>query len=111
MDPIQIIVTSILGSGGVVGFFFYLLRIWLDKKLDTQDIKRKKQTEYHIKRNELENKRSSCYGKLFFWMHKSITDTKYDNELNKAFSDLQKVEDDIKELEQHRLAELNSDSY
>lgn len=102
----QIIVSALLGSGGVVGLLFLFIRNWVEKRLNKQDEKKKKTREYQIKLNELEHKRSSCYGKLFFWIHREIAENKCSKELEAAFNELQKVEEEIKEFENHRLTEL-----
>lgn len=106
MNVMEVLLTAILGSGGVVGIFFFIFRRWIEKTLDANEAKRAKAHEYQIKRDELEDKKDHCYGRLFFWMHKAIVTGEHNGDLEKAFENLQEVEKEIKEFERRRLAEL-----
>ena len=90
---------------------FYYFQKSLDQKFEKQEKRRKKSHELQIKKDELDNKKSSCYGKLFFWMYKYITDNSSNKELDRAFDELQKTEEEIKEFERRRLAEFFNDDY
>lgn len=103
---LETIVTAIVGSGGVMGIFFFVFRRWIEKTLNASEEKRKKLHEYQVKKNELSDKKSQCYGRLFFWIYRAITTGNHNGELEKAFDDLQEVEKEMDEFERRRLAEL-----
>ena len=103
-----IIVSALLGSGCVVRLLFLFIRNWVEKRLNKQDEKKKKTREYQIKLKELEHKRTSCYGKLFLWIHREIAENKCSKELEAAFNELQKVEEEIKNLDILNLTPLDA---
>lgn len=105
----ETIITAILGSGGVVSIFFFFFRRWIEKVLDEHEEKRKSMHEYQVKRDELEDKKSHCYGRMFFWLYKAIVTNQHNGDLERAFEELQKVEEEIKSFDRRKLAELRND--
>lgn len=104
----ETIIAATLGSGGVVGLFFLFFRWWIEKALDEHEARRKAEHEYQIKRDELEAKKSHCYGRMFFWLHKAIVTGQHNGDLEKAFEELQEAEEEEKAFERRKLAEINN---
>lgn len=102
-----IVITAVLGSGGVIGLLFWYLRSYIEKKLHEEEQKRDGRQEMRMRRLKIDDELQHAYGRCFFWLHKAITTEQQDNnkELEKAMNKLKEVEDKKKELDREIIAE------
>lgn len=101
----EVILTAVIGSGGMLGIFFFILRYYLEKRLKEREEYEKEQTKQRMERIKINDRLTHCYGRMFFWMYKAIVDNKHNGDLENAFKELQAAEDEKKELDRKILAE------
>ncbi len=110
MDTLNTLIVAVLGSGGVMGIFFFILRYYIQKQLDKSEKKRQEFREEQIHQDELYDKLQHCYGRMFFWIHKAVVTGQHNGDLENAFQKLQEAEDEKKEFDRQRIAKMNNDN-
>lgn len=108
-DVLTAIILALAGGSGFVGILFYFIRKYIEKALDEKEQENKKKREQKLRRIKVEDELAHCQGRLFFWIHKAIVTGEHNGDLDKAFKDYQKAEDDRKDLDREILAENELD--
>lgn len=101
----EVLITAVIGSGGVMGVFFFVFRYYIERKLKEREKKEDEQLSVKLERIRVNDRLTHCYGRLFFWMYKAIVDNHHNGDLDNAFKELQEVEEEKKELDRKILAE------
>lgn len=101
----EVLITSAIGSSGVMGIFFFIFRFYIEKKLKEREKKADEQISVKLERIRVNDRLTHCYGRLFFWIYKAIIDGHHNGDLDKAFKELQEVEEKKKELDRKILSE------
>lgn len=97
---------GVVVSALVSGFVLYFIRRYIDCKLEEEEARRKNETQLRTQRSQLEQKRRRAEGRLLFWLHRGVTHPPPNGELEKAMSEFEAVEDELKTLDQKILAEF-----
>ena len=97
------LVLAILGSSGIIGLAFFLLRKYIEKRLTENERDIQKRREYRIKRMQIEDELHHAYGRLFFWMYRAVKSGQSNGELVEAFQALEDVEVRKKDLDREIL--------
>lgn len=95
---------GIFGSGGLLGLFFFVIKRYLQKKLDERDAREKEKMELRLERNQIERELWHSVGRLLFWTHRAITTGTHNGELEKAFEEFEAAEEKSKALDMKILA-------
>lgn len=95
---------GLFGSGGLLGLFFFVVKRYLQKKLDERDEKERVKTEIRLERSQIERELWHAMGRLLFWIHRAITTGSHNGELEKAFEEFQAAEEKSKALDMRILA-------
>lgn len=101
---IEVVITAVLGAGGVVGLFFYFFRRYIEKRLEAMEQRKEKRVKERQELLQLEDRLQHCYGRLFFWIHRAIVTGTHNGELQRAFEDLQSAEEEKKDFDRRILA-------
>lgn len=104
VEIIVIIVSAVLGGSGIVGLAFYYMRSYIDNKLKAAEKEADKKKEINRRRAIIEEKQTHVYGRCFFWMHKVIVDQKHGGDLDRIYADLEKAFDDLQAVENEKKA-------
>ncbi len=108
-EILSFIFAVLIGSGGGVGIFVYLIKRALDKRLSRYE---KEAEEVALLKKELgdaDSRLHHAYGRMFFWIYRAITSGKYSSELEKAFSELEDAERVRKSVEREIISRFNSE--
>ncbi|MDD2979512.1 MAG: hypothetical protein PHN80_06015 [Hespellia sp.] len=124
-EEVQILIVSgligaVVGGSGLTGIVFYFIRRYIENKLNAKDAEQKKQNEIkhkdemkrreqRIKRLSVDDELQHCEGRLFFWIHKAIVDGNHNGDLENAFSEYQKAEQEKKLLDREIITENEFD--
>ena len=95
---------GIFGSGGLLGLFFFVVKRYLQNKLDERDQKEKEKAQLRLERSKIEKELWHALGRLLFWINRAIVTGTHNGELEKAFEDFQAAEEKSKELDMEILA-------
>lgn len=104
-----VIIGAILGTGGIVGVFFYFLRRSIEKRLVLAEKEAEKRKNLTHQRAIIDDKLCHAYSRLFFWMYKAIASGTHNGELEKAYVNLETVEGEKKDLDRKIIAESERD--
>lgn len=104
-ESMAVVFTSVMGSGGLVGLGFWLLKKYIDAKMQKAEEEEKHRREMKARRMEIDDELHHCYGRLFFWINHHLTrGTPPNGELKDAFEHLQRAEAAKKQLDREILA-------
>ena len=95
---------GIFGSGGLLGLFFFVIKRYLQKKLDERDEKEREKAQLRLERSQIERELWHALGRLLFWINRAIVTGTHNGELEKAFEDFQTAEEKSKALDMKILA-------
>lgn len=95
---------GLFGSGGLLGLFFFVIKRYLQKRLDERDEKEREKTQLRLERSQIERELWHALGRLLFWLYRAITTGTHNGELEKAFEDFQAAEEKSKALDMKILA-------
>lgn len=104
-DLLWTVLGAALGGSGMVGMLFFLLRHYIEKRLNKAEREEVKHREARIRRNQIEDELDHAYGRLLFWQYRAIVTGQHNGELDKAFTDMQEAERRKKELDRAIIAE------
>ena len=90
----------------LIGLLFYLIRVYIDKRIERHML----QNEFEIKRRQVNSELDECYRQCFFWIQFYITTGEAGDNLEQAFQKLYVVEERKKALENELLARTSSAS-
>lgn len=93
-------------SALISGLVLYYIRAYIDHKLKEDEEHREKETKLRTRRSQLEQQRRRALGRLLFWLHRGVTCPPPNGELEKAMTEFEAVEDELKALDQKILAEF-----
>ena len=88
---------SVLGSGGVAGIFFALIRHYIER------------IKYKIEQRKADEEITHATGRVLFWLHHAIVKGEHNGELEEAFENLQRAEAHKKEMDREVLAKYSID--
>lgn len=92
----------------VSGFLLYYLRRYIDAKLEAEEKQREEDGKIRRQRSALEQKRRRAAGRMFFWLHHALVKPPPNGELEAAWTDYTKIEEELKALDQQILAEFET---
>lgn len=95
---------GLLGSGGLFGIFVFVLKHYIQKKLNERDEKEKERAALRLERSQIERELWHALGRLQFWLHRAIVTDSHNGELEKAFEEFQAAEEKSKALDTKILA-------
>lgn len=105
---LETVVLAMLGSGGVVGLFFFVIRFYIEKKLKEADAREKERLQAKIDMRKVDDEISHATGRVLFWLHHAIThDGEHNGELEDAFKAYQEAENKKKEMDREILAKYS----
>ena len=100
---------SVLGSGGVAGIFFALIRHYIEKRLKEVEEREAARLRYKIEQRKADEEITHATGRVLFWLHHAIVKGEHNGELEDAFENLQKAEAHKKEMDREILAKYSID--
>lgn len=106
---IELIIGAAVGGSGLVGLLFYLLRRYMEKKLTALEDAAHNRRTARIKRTQIEDEMTHAYGRLLFWLYRSIATGQHNGELDAAYEALQVAEARKKEWDRRIIAEAQND--
>lgn len=99
-EILRTILAAVIGGSGLIGLLFYLIRVYIDKRIERHML----QNEFEIKRRQVNSELDECYRQCFFWIQFYITTGEAGDNLEQAFQKLYVVEERKKALENELLA-------
>lgn len=99
-EMLRTVLTAMIGGSGLIGLLFYLIRVYIDKRIERHML----QNEFEIKRRQVNSELDECYRQCFFWIQFYITTGEAGDNLEQAFQKLYVVEERKKTLENELLA-------
>ena len=96
---------SVLGSGGVAGIFFALIRHYIERRLMEVEAREQERIKYKIEQRKADEEITHATGRVLFWLHHAIVK----GEHNEAFENLQRAEEHKKEMDREVLAKYSID--
>lgn len=108
-EILTIIITSLIGGGGIVGLVFYFVRKYLEQALDKREAEEAKRRENKVKRASYNDALQHAQGRLLFWLYQAIIKGEHNGELEQAFNDFQTAEQKIKDHDRKIVAEQESE--
>ncbi len=99
-EMLRTVLTAVIGGSGLIGLLFYLIRVYIDKRIERHML----QNEFEIKRRQVNRELDECYRQCFFWIQFYITTGEAGDNLEQAFQKLYVVEERKKALENELLA-------
>jgi len=105
MEVATVILTSMLGSGGLIGIATYAIKKYIDKRMEKEVEESRRRQEVKVRRMAIDDKLHHAYGRCLFWMKYHITKGLPPNgELSEAFQELQNAEEEKKQLDREIIA-------
>lgn len=98
------IAAGIFGSSGLIGLFFFVIKRYLEKKLNERDLKEKEKVKHRLERSKIERELWHALGRFCFWTYRAIVTGTHNGELQQAFEEFQAAENKSKELDMEILA-------
>lgn len=99
-EMLRTVLTAMIGGSGLIGLLFYLIRVYIDKRIERHML----QNDFEIKRRQVNSELDECYRQCFFWIQFYITTGEAGDNLEQAFQKLYVVEERKKALENELLA-------
>ena len=110
MDILTVLVTAVLGSGGIVGVAFYFLRRWMENRLHAAESKADARRKQHIQLSVIEREMWQAVGRVLFWLVRAAHDSGHANgELTKAQNKYDAADAKRKDLERQIVATFEND--
>lgn len=100
---------SVLGSGGVAGIFFALIRHYIEKRLKEVEEREQERIKWKIEQRKADEEITHATGRVLFWLHHAIVKGEHNGELEAAFDNLQKAEAHKKDMDREILAKYSID--
>lgn len=98
---------SVLGSGGVAGIFFALIRHYIERRLMEVEAREQERIKYKIEQRKADEEITHATGRVLFWLHHAIVKGEHNGELEEAFENLQRAEAHKKEMDREVLAKYS----
>ena len=76
---------SVLGSGGVAGIFFALIRHYIERRLMEVEAREQERIKYKIEQRKADEEITHATGRVLFWLHHAIVKGEHNGELEEAF--------------------------
>ena len=99
------VATAVIGGSGICGIVFLFIKHYIQHKLDDRDKEEQKQRELQKRRRTINDRIQHATGRTLFWIVKAIETGEHNGDLRSSFEQLQKAEDDAKDLDREILAE------
>ena len=80
-EMLRTVLTAVIGGSGLIGLLFYLIRVYIDKRIERHML----QNEFEIKRRQVNSELDECYRQCFFWIQFYITTGEAGDNLEQAF--------------------------
>ena len=93
---------SVLGSGGVAGIFFALIRHYIELRLMEVEAREQERIKYKIEQRKADEEITHATGR-------AIVKGEHNDELEEAFENLQRAEAHKKEMDREVLAKYSID--
>ena len=106
---LETICISVLGSGGVAGIFFALIRHYIERRLKEVEAREEARLKYKIEQRKADEEITHATGRVLFWLHHAIVKGEHNCELEEAFENLQKAEAHKKAMDREILAKYSID--
>lgn len=104
------VISSIIGSSGLVGLFFWKLKKEFTRRLDEKEARAARREQRRIRQKQLETDLRRADGRVTFWLYKTVNDSSHNEDLEKAFEEYEQAEKALKDFENQVLAEVNSET-
>lgn len=101
----QIILSAIIGGSGFCGLVFFFIKGYIERRLSEREANEMKAEELRKRRRKVNDKIQHSTGRVLFWLVKAVETGEHNGDLMKSFEDLQKAEEEAKELDREILAE------
>ncbi len=102
---LETILVGVIGTGGILGIGFALLRRAIDKKFDKAMARREEKEQERLEYSKVNREIQASVGRVLFWVNKHLTsDYKLNGEYKDAWSALQAAEKKLDELDANVLA-------
>ena len=72
---------SVLGSGGVAGIFFALIRHYIERRLMEVEAREQERIKYKIEQRKADEEITHATGRVLFWLHHAIVKVEHNGEL------------------------------
>ena len=104
-EMLRTVLMAVIGGSGLIGLLFYLIRVYIDKRIERHML----QNEFEIKRRQVNSELDECYRQCFFWIQFYITTGEAGDNLEQAFQKLYLAEERKKALENEMLARMGGE--
>lgn len=105
---IPTVITSLIGSGGVIGIMMSGMKKSWEKRWAEKAEKAKKNEDRRIRKHQLEIDLRRAEEHMMFWLHKAIVSGEHNGDLEEAFHEYNRAEQAMKDYENQILAEVNN---
>ena len=103
---VQIVLSALIGGSGICGMVFLFLRHYIEKRLSVREERERKDEELRKRRRKINDKIKHASGRVLFWLVEQVDQSGDANSnLRKSFADLQRAEEEGKDLDREILAE------
>ena len=112
IDVLKSALVSGLVSALISGIGIYYLHVYLDGKRKESEQAAAQRRAERRKADVLESQRRRATGRMFFWLHDAVVKGKdhANGDLEKAFDDNNRIEEEQKRFEQELLAEHHDEN-
>ena len=105
-DVVKVLIGALAGGGSVGGLVFWLVKRYLETKLEEAEHAKKQKINRRKRRIQAEENLYHAYGRMFFWLYKAIVTGTHNGDLQAAFTALQEAEKKKKELNNEIISEI-----
>lgn len=96
---------TILGSGVMVGGVLYFVRRALERRITEREAQIHREKQMRTQRARIEDELYHAYGRMLFWLYRSVTTGEHNGELDKAWQAVNTAEQKKKVLDREILSE------
>lgn len=108
-EVISIILSAFIGGSGFAGILMWLLRRYIEKRLEKAEIASVQRRKRRILAAEIEDELQHAYGRMFFWIYHWAKTGRKSAEFDIAFSALEAAEKKKKEFDRHITASKDAE--
>ncbi len=102
---VQIALSALIGGSGICGIVFLFIRHYIERRLSFREEREKKDEELRKKRRKINDRIQHAQGRTLFWLVQIVDPDQENANLITSFRDLQKAEEESKDLDRDILAE------
>ena len=104
-DVLEKSIVTILGSGVMVGGVLYFTRRALERRISEKETQVQREKQMRTQRAQVEDELNHAYGRMLFWLYRSVVTGTHNGELDEAWRAVDAAERKKKILDREILSE------